>query len=184
MNLKLTALLASSFCMLLACNNQTEDSKQTNNELVKEEPTLSAIEEKSNEKTDLIDKVDLKSKNISIDKKLGDKSQKKTLLINGEKVIVHGAVFTKGTKVYSPSIQQVGIVKGSIVVVTSTFDINQLTATYKVSSISEIAENTFQLTPESSEDLYRFYRSLKDSPEIKQAELSIDYSKYPPKAES
>ncbi|GAA6204614.1 hypothetical protein [Thalassotalea sp. SU-HH00458] len=184
MNIKLTALLAASLYLLVACNNQAEDSKETSKESIKEAQTLSTPEEKSSGENVVRDKVSLKSKNLSIDKKLVDKNQKKSLLINGEKLIVHSAVLAKGTKVYSPSIQQVGIVKGNIVVVTSTFDINQLTAAYKISSITEIAENTFQLTPDDSEDLYRFYQSLQNAPEIEQVELSIDYSRYPPRAES
>ncbi|MDO6445190.1 hypothetical protein Q4493_05315 [Colwellia sp. 1_MG-2023] len=184
MNLKLTAIFASTCCLLLACNNQREDSQEVNKPIVKEEQTLSTEIEKSADKSVQNHKVNLKNKSFNADKELTDKTSKKTLLINGEKFIVHGLVLEKGTKVFSPSIQQVGIVKGSIVVVTSTFDIEQLTATYKISSISEIAANTFRLIPDDSEDLYRFYLSLKNSPEIKQAELSIDYSRYPPKAAS
>jgi hypothetical protein len=183
MNLKLTVLLASSFCLLLACDKQAEDSKATK-PLEKDEHTLSEETVKASDKPELNNKVNLKNKKFIADKELVDKKTKKTLLINGEKFIVHGTVLEKGTKVFSPSIQQVGIVNGSIVIVTSTFDANQLTAAYKLSSITEIAKNTFRLTPDDSADLYRFYQSLTNSTEIEQVELSIDYSRYPPKSES
>lgn len=169
----------SSICFVIACNNKTEDKQSIENKKVKQEQAVVASEEKASTKYDITKK----NENPIASKTTLEKNIKKSLLINNEKLIVHGATLKKGTKVYSASIQQVGVVKGSIVVVTNKYNETQLTATYKINSIKEIAENTYQLIPKDSEDLYRFYRTLMNSELIDQVELAIDYSGYSPKPE-
>ena len=50
--------------------------------------------------------------------------------------------------------------------------------------MKKLAENTFELLPDGSVELYPFYLKLKGSELIERVELSIDYSGYRPKIEN
>ena len=166
--------------MIIACNQQADSNQSNNKTVIKEEQTEVQAQKSNTFKEEIVkNKEKFLANEVSI-----DKATKKSLFINGEKLIVHGTTLKKGTNVYSPSIRQIGVVKGSIVVVTKQLTGNQLTAKYKISSITEIAKNTFQLIPEDSEDLYDFYQTLMNTELIDRVELAIDYSGIRPKAET
>jgi hypothetical protein len=184
MNEKKSIILASTLFLVIACNNQSDNNKKSEVLTQEEDKIITKIDDKSSGKAVIVNKVNLKNEKLNANKLQLKNETKKSLLINGEKLIVHSSELKKGTKVYSASIRQVGIVKGSIVVVTKKLDANQLTSKYKISSITKLAVNTFQLVPDDSENLYQFYRTLQGSELIDQVELAIDYSEYFPKAET
>jgi hypothetical protein len=178
--MKKPIILISSICLLLACNSEVENSQSKNKKETKAEVTTVQAHKESEIQAERANKKEkFLANEVSLEKEI-----KKTLLINNEKFIVHGETLQKGTKVFSPSIKQVGIVKGSTVIVTKKLDENQLTAAYKISSIRQLAENTFELFPNESVELYSFYLKLKSSDLIDRVELSIGYSGYRPEAEA
>lgn len=179
MNMKKTIILISSICLVIACNKQV-DSNQSNDKTTINEEKKEVQTQKSHTLKEAIvkNKEELLANKVSI-----GKGTKRSLFINGEKLIVHGTTLKKGTKVYSASIRQTGVVKGGVVVVTQQLTANQISAKYKINSVTEIADNTFKLVPEASEELYHFYRMLNDSEFIKQVELEVEYSGDRPKVE-
>lgn len=180
MNMKKTIIIISSLCLVVACNQQADNNQSSNKKVIKEEQAEVKVQKPNTLKEEVV-----KNKEKFLANKVAiEEGAKKSLFINGEKFIVHGKTLKKGTNVYSPSIRQVGVVKGSVVVVTKQLTGNQLTEKYKTSSITEIAVNTFQLTPDDTEDLYRFYQTLLNSELIEQVELAINYSGIQPMAET
>lgn len=180
MNMKKPIILISSICLLMACNSEVESSQSNNKKEIKEEQQTVQAQRETTSISELANK---KEKFLANEVPL-NKEVKKSLLINDEKLIVHGASLKKGTKVYSPSIRQVGVVKGSVVVVTKQLNAEQLKVNYKINSMKKLAENTFELLPDGSVELYPFYLKLKGSELIERVELSIDYSGYRPKIEN
>ena len=98
----------------MACNSEVESSQSNNKKEIKEEQKTVQAQRETTSISELANK---KEKFLANEVPL-NKEVKKSLLINDEKLIVHSATLKKGTKVYSPSIRQVGVVKGSVVVVT------------------------------------------------------------------
>ncbi|WP_350432485.1 hypothetical protein ABIS04_02450 [Shewanella sp. H8] len=100
-------------------------------------------------------------------------SSKYTIQLNNHKFITKYLVLKVNQSIYNVDINSFAVVKGSIVIVSSTnpkglvqdFDINK------------IAKDTYKLTIKSSDqDLYYWYKKLSGDSQYSVVELELDYS--------
>lgn len=140
---------------------------------------LSACNSKADEESGQIDNVEktsIKQHNNDVEfpiqpikKKLTNTVQKgKSIWINKQKFKLLSDEIMKGAKVYNLSIKQVGVIKGTIVVVTKS--------STSLVNAKKIAKNTFRLIPNKEETLHDLYKNLIKHKEYKTIELEIDYS--------
>jgi len=140
---------------------------------------LSACNSKADEETKQIDNVEIppiKQHNNDIElpiqpikKKLTNTvNNGKSIWMNRQKFKLLSDEITKGAKVYNLSIKEIGIIKGTIVVVTKPLT--------SLVGAKKIAKNTFRLTPVKGQKLKTLYEiSIKDN-RFTTVELEIDYS--------
>gem|GEM_PF-2055203 len=166
METKKISIIAFCFSVLLASCSQSKQEEVIENKSADKE-TL-AISKKDN-----IDEKQLTTKEKLV--KSLEKPHllaKRTISINGEKYIVEGEKFIKGTLVRNIHMSEKGRVKGTFVIVTKA--VSALEQQFK--SKVKIAKDTFRLTPENTDDLMTIYKQLLRNKSIDLVELEIEYS--------
>lgn len=159
------------FIILNGCGSE-EATRSSNNDTpsVKPSPKTSADTDKS-KITTINSKESSKSK---FDKNIdGINSSKYTIQLNQHKFITKSLILKANQSIYNMDINSFGVVKGSIVVISSV-EPNGLKQYF---DINKIAKETYQLLAKSSEqDLYYWYKKLSVDPQYSTVELEIDYS--------
>ncbi|MFT5758237.1 MAG: hypothetical protein ACI9LM_002976 [Alteromonadaceae bacterium] len=175
-----TILFMMSFLLLfLGCSNGQPKTERNENPIAvsKVENTLSPEKVSANnpdietlERLRLTE--DRSNKRAELSK---EHSHKRSMILNGEKFTLHAASFNQGSKVYNIQMREYGLVKGSIVVVsTQPMHVDELRS--PMTKVVKIAKNTFRLTPEKTVELISFYKDLITSKRFSVVEMEIDYS--------
>lgn len=146
--------------------NQQEAEQGTEQENKRKDEDKNFIENSS-------DILSVKEKFIKEKNEKSSKTQRKTVLINEQKIEVFQFPIVKGTKVYNPLLLEYGVIKGDIVIVSS--HLNNIKSHLSIDEVNEIAKNTYRIKPKST-NLYDVYKKALTIPEVKHVELSIDYS--------
>lgn len=98
----------------------------------------------------------------------------KHLLINGIKMQVVEYPLTKGSKLYDYKVSSIGLVRGSLVIITKNLQSVLENTAYPVTS-EEIAASTYRITPKQALDVYPLYQALLLNKDISRVELEISY---------
>ncbi len=114
----------------------------------------------------------------------GNLAKTRSITINSEKYTSEATELVKGSKVFNVLMGEWGKIKGSIVVVSPKLQQEQLSQQFSLSSIENIAQDTYRLTPTEQKSLYGLYKALLALNSIKQVELEIDFSGESPARET
>ncbi|GAB3000602.1 hypothetical protein [Psychrosphaera aestuarii] len=160
------ALLATT---LSACNNESSTSeveKETQKEVASTPLNLKESQVTSEKQAKAIPKMEL------IDTRAD--ATKGTLLINNTTLVAQALPVVKGVALFDRSVNQTAIATGNIIVVTKPN--TPILGWENNYDISELAENTYSLTPKSPSDLVLNYKQLKKDPNVTTIELELDYT--------
>jgi hypothetical protein len=171
-NMKRIIILAL-FTILNGCSaDETMKSSDSGETIISPVSATLTADNKNKPKETIVKSPD--SIDINIKNKDGNIEQSKyTIQLNKQKFTTKSRVLKANQSVYNLDINSFGMVKGSLVVV-STIEPKELQPDF---DIKKLAVDTYQLTVKSAElDLYYWYIKLSGDPRYSTVELEIDYS--------
>ena len=156
---------------LVGCQQDSsnkEDDQQTSvdqtNVSVPSETTQSQVKKDDN---------DNKAKLLPI-KKLGE-TKANSYTINGEKFTAKTENFWQGEKVYNLAINQVGTIKGSIVIIVDK-EANLSNEIKLLGEVSKIAQDTYRIKLPAKSNVLAMYHKVSKMKFINRTEMEIDYT--------
>lgn len=174
--------VSASLFFLLGCNSEKVNENNAKEKAVNEEPSV-VIHTKNPTNTTLDDKaIDIVKKNENFISNIKHLKKSQSVSVNNQKLQVIDLPLKKGSKIYNPLMQENGTVKGDIVIVS--IDSQEIESELVLSSISQIAKDTYRVIPKIEGDLFTVYQKALSLPSVTQVELSIDYSGSVHKTES
>jgi hypothetical protein len=176
MKCKLMSIVVLS-TILVGCNDEKKHDETVKKE---EASTVSSVQIETSkvnsvqEGTQSDQRIDLKgkdAKHVASPKLATNKGQSKAL--NGVKFILTDGIVEKGAQVYNTSMNEPGVVKGSVVVVLARAGVLDKS---QFKTVTKIADKTFRLWPLKQEDLYKNYQKLASDSNYSTVEIEVDYS--------
>jgi hypothetical protein len=157
-------ILTSLLLLTTACSSDKVDDIQNPNAMPVETSTsMSVVQEP---------KSISKSKDLVVVKDSPSLNKTHSYKLNGQKFTSNTDLLVKGSPVSSPTMSEVGVLKGSFVIITKK--IVQLPLGYQV---DKIAKETYRLTPLDTQDgLYALYSDLLKNANFTRVEIEIDFS--------
>ncbi|MEZ8184718.1 hypothetical protein ACED29_02720 [Shewanella sp. 5S214] len=164
-------IIVALFTALNGCSADETTKFSDNGETITSPASATLTADDKNKPKETIvkspDSINLKNKNGSFEQ------SKYTIQFNKQKFTTKSRVLKANQSVYNLDINSFGMIKGSLVVV-STIEPKELQPDF---DIKKLADDTYQLTAKSAElDLYYWYTKLSGDPRYSAVELEIDYS--------
>jgi hypothetical protein len=166
-------IILALFTTLNGCSaDETMKSYDSGETIISPVSATLTTDDKNKPKETIVKSPD--SIDVNIKNKDGNIEQSKyTIQLNKQKFTTKSRVLKANQSVYNLDINSFGMVKGSLVVV-STIEPKELQPDF---DIKKLADDTYQLTVKSAElDLYHWYIKLSGDPRYSTVELEIDYS--------
>jgi hypothetical protein len=155
---------------ILAC---TDDNKKEQNK-IKAKQQIQDVQLKNIDKAEIKKSlISLKNKDLKANKEVTNPLNK--IRINNEFFSSPTGILKKGEKIFNRNVNQMGIIKGSIVIVVNEGE--QPNQNIKnMGQITKIAKDTYRIMLEDNVDVLAIYNKLEKLDIVKVAEFEVDYT--------